>query len=328
MSQSRHSRRRPNLFKLNPRRLLATGAAVFALTLSVFVVHFFSPQPAKDKIEATVLDVIDLVRENEIAPPELVFWLDLLADNLPLTRGKVVAPGTLLKAGELTLGGVPETAHSITLLSNKGYIVAYDEERKNPAWVAYKVFKPKYPPHTRPERFESDPRTRARVESSVYSRSGFDRGHMAPNRAISLCYGPEAQKETFLMSNIVPQRHGLNGAFWEAMERRIMDRYTRRYGDVWVFCGPLYDTGKRTETFKGGIAVPDAFFLLIAEQSSGGIRVESFVVPHRDIKKTADPTQFLVSVREIEGKAGLNFFPALPLPVQDELELTPAKRAW
>ncbi|MDR2862427.1 MAG: DNA/RNA non-specific endonuclease [Puniceicoccales bacterium] len=325
-------RRRINLSKLNPRRLLLYGAIVgAAVAILLGGVHHFAPQGTRDKIEGVTLDIIDLVRESRSTPPELVFWLDLVADHIPLSRGNVVQPGTALESTEeskLALGGKPATAKALTMLRNTGYLAAYDEDYKNPAWVAYRLFPPRHPPSPRPEGFEMDKRTRSRIESAAYSHSDYDRGHMAPNRAISLCYGREAQRETFLMSNVVPQKHGLNGAFWSAMERRVMDRYTRRYGDVWVICGPVYEGTKAKHSLKTGVAVPDAFFLIIAEKSEGGIRAEAFLVPHRDIKTTADPSQFLVSIRDIERRTGLDFFPALPGDVQNALETKPARRAW
>ncbi len=55
-----------------------------------------------------------------------------------------------------------------------------------------------------------DTLTIAKVTHNDYTHSGYDRGHMAPNYAIATRYGQEAQKETFLMSNIVPQLGNLN----------------------------------------------------------------------------------------------------------------------
>ncbi|MDR2430142.1 MAG: DNA/RNA non-specific endonuclease [Puniceicoccales bacterium] len=327
-SNATSRRRRFNPFKLNPRRLLAFGALVFATGGGLFTWHHFAPQETRDQIESVTLNVLDLVRESELAPAELVFWLDLVADNIPLTRGNVVAPGIKLAGTGHSLGGLPAAAQPLTALRNTGYFAGYDERRKNPAWVAYKVFQPRHPPSPRPEGFESDERTTARIESALYAHSGFDRGHLAPNRAIALCYGREAQRETFRMSNVVPQKHGLNAGFWEAMERRIMDRYTRRYENVWVLCGPIYDTAKAPRLIRGKIAVPDAFYLIIAEQSSGGIRAQAFNIPHQAIKKNADPTPYLTSIRDIERRTGLDFFPDLPGPNQDALETHPSKRAW
>jgi endonuclease G len=317
------------LLRLNPKRLLVAGGAVLAAIVLLFVVHAVAPQSVRDKMEGFTLDAIDLVRESRAAPAELVFWLDLVADHIPLVRGNTVPAGAQLGDTAHTLGGTPVASRALNVLPNKGYVVGYDEERRNPAWVAYKVFPPRHSSNPRPAKFETDMRTTARVETSAYSRSGYDRGHMAPNRAISLCYGAEAQRETFLMSNVVPQLHELNGGFWEAFEARVIGRYTRRFGEVWVVCGPVYEAQRTPKRLKQGVTIPDAFFILVADAQDGsGIRCQAFIVPNRSLKKTADPSQFLVSVREVERQTGLNFFPDLPATTQDALETAPAKRVW
>jgi endonuclease G len=324
------SKPRKNPLRLNLRRLLGCGVFLLAAGAGIFTWHHFAPPETREKIEAATLDAIDLARENRSTPRELVFWLDLIADKIPLTRGKVVAPGAAIEADAMVLGGTPAARERLVFLENKGYLAGYDEQRRNPAWVAYRVFPPKYKAAARPEKFKPDPRTRAKVDATAYTNSGYDRGHMAPNHAIAVCHGPEAQRETFLMTNVAPQLHGLNGALWKALEERVLDRYTRRYGDVWVVCGPVYEKGREPRRIGENVAVPDAFFLVISERDerSGGLRTLAFLVPHRELRASEDPSKYLVSVREIEARAGLDFFPKLPRAAQDALETTAAKRAW
>ena len=320
--------RRKRRSSLNFKRLFLFGFVLLFPGTSLYVWHSFADAETKEKIEMFTLNVIDVVRENNAAPAELVFWLDLAADKIPLLQGQSVDPGTSISNDELILGGTPSARRSLTFLQNPGYLVGYDEERKNPAWVAYKVFPQQFQLGERPDKFEADPRTSARVEPSEYTNSGYDRGHMAPNRAIALCYGPTAQQKTFLMSNIVPQVHGLNGGFWSAMERRIMDRYTRRFGDVWVICGPVFDTNYASKKVGSGLFVPNGFFLIIADQTPEGIRTTAFIVPHTEIPQGIDPSKFLSTIRTIESRTGLNFFPQFSSEVQEAIEMPQAKRAW
>ena len=53
-------------------------------------------------------------------------------------------------------------------LTNVGYAVGYDEVRKNPAWVAYRLFKVENPTSgKRPRRFKVDHRTQAKLGSLI-----------------------------------------------------------------------------------------------------------------------------------------------------------------
>lgn len=125
--------------------------------------------------------------------------------------------------GERYYGGKPEPTrqfpYALKVLDNIAYSVGYCPQRKTPAWVAYRVQKARsYQAPPRPKGFLPDPRIPDGPRSDDYSRSGYDRGHMAPNYVIAICYGTDAQRETFLMTNIVPQRPQLNRQVWEELE--------------------------------------------------------------------------------------------------------------
>jgi endonuclease G len=127
----------------------------------------------------------------------------------------------------------------------------------------------------RPDNFAVDPRTAARIEPEVYTRSGYDRGHLAPNHAIATRYGAQAQAETFLMSNIMPQKHELNGGLWRQLEQRIATSYAGRFGEVWVLAGPVF--GANPERLRGRVAVPEACYMIIVDESDDRVRAAAFL---------------------------------------------------
>ena len=106
-------------------------------------------------------------------------------------------------------------------------------------------------------RFKADGRTpRPRITSALYTRSGYQRGHMCP--AADRSASKDMMRSTFLMSNVCPMTQAINTGAWKVTEET--GRTLARQGHkVNVTAGPLFfplDT-----TWIGGhrVAVPHAF---------------------------------------------------------------------
>jgi endonuclease G len=293
----------------------------------VGLVYVLSERPQKIAIEHRVLNVVDTVREDGTTPRKVVDALDRFADGTEAVKGDIV-PAPVPDKDATAPYGDPADRLGLKHLVNRGYSVGFDDALPSPRWSSYRVFPYKDVHLERPSSFKSDARTASRVTTSEYVRSGYDRGHLAPNYAISVCYGEESQKETFLLSNIVPQLHALNAGLWKDMEQRIMKRYVARYGTVWVQVGPVFTA--TPEKKVGRIPVPSSFWMVISEyeESAHGIRAIAYLVPHEEKWRDAELTRYVVSIRRIEELTGLDFFPKLPKATQDRLESTPAPRAW
>jgi endonuclease G len=222
-------------------------------------------------------------------------------------------------------GGLPKTSRQLPLLQNTGYLVGYDESRKNPGWVAYRLFKVEHPEvHLRPAGFMTDGRTTAKVKPEDYTGSHYDRGHMAPNSAIDICYGREAQRETFLMSNICPQKPELNQHVWERLEKTELAD-AGRFEEVWVIDGPIYDDNPTT--WPSGVKVPARFFKILLDEEAGQPRMLAFIIP-QEVNGDEQLPVFLVSVDLVEQETGLNFFSDLEDTLEERLESQMPKEMW
>jgi endonuclease G len=214
----------------------------------------------------------------------------------------------------------------VRVLENHGFTVGYSESLKDPIWVAYRIFDvPRLHSPPRPSRFRIDERTRARVGHNDYTRSGYDRGHMAPNYGIATRYGEKGQYETFLMSNIIPQVPRINRYIWKDLEMLVAKRYGRCFGEVWVVTGPVFE--KPIERLPSGVAVPSRCYKIIADEHGGRLRVLAFLIESDCPPYTRIRTR-LVSIDEIERLTGLDFFPELPDDTEALLESAPATRLW
>ena len=128
--------------------------------------------------------------------------------------------------------------------------------------------------------------------------------------------GNHERTDKFYMSNICPQIHHLNTGDWNELEANTR-KWARRYGRVYVTCGPIYNGNRRTEYIgKNRVKVPDAFFKVILIQSSKKTCALGFYFENEAGQRPLN--EYLVSVDYLEQMTGIDFFPALP----DELENT------
>jgi endonuclease G, mitochondrial len=305
-----------------PVRWLLTLNLVAGLVLG----GWFLLQPAPRQHEVRRLVEAALARDKNVSALDVAWDVWQLYYAHPAS-GRIAA-------GDKThvYGGAPTVVAGadgvrLRVLVNRGYVVGYDDARASPAWVAYRVGDlPALPtPPPRPEKFNVDRRTVARVSPSAYTGSGYDRGHLAPNYAIATRYGAVAQEETFLMSNIAPQRHALNAGVWKELELKIATSYPARYQEVWVLTGPIF--GPRPRELRGGVPIPDAFWLIVVDEHEGRLRTLSFIVP-QDAPPSAALDRYVTSIDEIERRTHLDVLAELDDASEQQLEQQPAPRVW
>ena len=211
--------------------------------------------------------------------------------------------------------GAPKK-EGLRLLHTSGYTVGYDSNRRLPAWVAYPLSANQVATETakRPSRFSSDTRVGNPVRHDDYTHSGFDRGHMAPNMAIGLQFGPQAQRETFLLTNICPQEPSLNRGIWKNIEQKEQDAWRRQCCELWTMVGPVF---RPTDpALPSGIRVPSSYWRITLDEDPGRQSLRAICL-HFEESATEGWRYTVVSIDAIEDLTGIDFFTLLP----DEVEL-------
>lgn len=233
-----------------------------------------------------------------------------------------------VQAGAAT-AGLPVSVNNapLTIIQNTGFSLGYSEQRKNPLWVTFELQAVSAGKLPRRPHFERDARSRAGVDQRDLYGSGYDRGHMAPNYAMAKLYGLQAQRQSFLMTNISPQLPRLNQLLWQRIEEAEVDYMAKRWQTLWVTTGPVFDT--KQALLRSGIEIPDAFYRLWLDQTDAGeLRVLALLVP-QDVRGDESLSQFITTVDHIEALTGLDFYPQLTQAAQLQLESQPAdKSAW
>jgi len=144
-------------------------------------------------------------------------------------------PGEILKYGAPWEGvGQP--------LVYKNHIVQYDSSRRVPRWVAEHMTRDTTDKEVATRKglqFSPDPVVPLnwRSENSDYWGSGWSRGHMAAAGNNKHCR--ESMKQTFFLTNVVPQDIDNNGNYWNRLEIFCRD-LVKQFRDVRVISGPLF----------------------------------------------------------------------------------------
>lgn len=237
--------------------------------------------------------------------------------GLKTDQEKIERPFVNTDMGQLEIPSMPKGKQG-QVIQRTGYTLAYDKKTKTPQWVAWELTKEETKGnHERTDKFLPDPNVEgAKVVTTDYTGSGYDRGHMAP--AGDMKWSKKAMEESFYMSNICPQIHHLNTGDWNELEANTR-KWARRYGSVYVTCGPIYNGSRRTQYIgKNRVKVPDAFFKVILIQSPKKTCALGFFFENEAGQRPLN--EYLVSVDYLEQTTGIDFFPALPDELENVLE--------
>ena len=153
------------------------------------------------------------------------------------------------------------------IINRTGYTLSYNQYYKNPNWVAWELTREETKGETeRYDRFMPDPDLpEPRVVHKDYTKSGYDRGHMAP--AADMKWNRQAMIESFYMSNICPQVGNLNRGDWNDLEE-LCRNWADKYGRIYIACGPIFDSKSPKRIGVHKVAVPDRFFKVILSKTS------------------------------------------------------------
>ena len=246
-----------------------------------------------------------------IGGDQLKSWLGMETDQQKIEKSVQDADMSKLEIPVISNGKQGQ------ILQRTGYTLSYDSKNKTPQWVAWELTKEETRgKEERSTEFFPDPDViGSQVVTYDYSHSGYDRGHMAP--AGDMKWDKQAMQESFYMSNICPQDHNLNTEDWNDLEMKTRE-WARRYGKVYIVCGPIYN-GKRNEYIgEHRVKVPDAFFKVILINNDNKQYALGFLFENEAGERPLE--EYLTSVDYIEKLTGMDFFSLLPDEIEERLE--------
>ena len=215
--------------------------------------------------------------------------------------------------------GIPDQ-----ILRRASYITSYNKETRIPNWVAWHLTAEQTDgPYKRLSNFHEDedvPTPRATL--SDYRGSGWSRGHMCP--AGDNKWDEKAMYDSFSLINVCPQNSSLNSGLWNSIEMDCR-KWARKYGDIYIVCGPVLMKGNHETIGENDVVVPEAFFKVVL-CLKGQPKAFGFIVRNTDGNKKRD--LYYNSVDQVERITGIDFFPALPDDIEDEVEANANIKDW
>lgn len=208
--------------------------------------------------------------------------------------------------------GTPEQ-----ILKRTGYVASYNKTTMLPNWVAW---------HLTAERTEGSAKRSGvdfaedtevpepRATDWDYYNSGYDRGHMCP--AADNKWSKKAMEESFLFTNMCPQNGNLNRGDWNEMEMACR-KWAKKYGDLYIVCGPILYKGKHKTIGKNKVVVPEAFFKVVLRTGDDPQAI-GFIYKNTSGNRPKD--SYVNTVDEVERITGIDFFPSLPDDVEKKVE--------
>ena len=208
------------------------------------------------------------------------------------------------------------------------YTMLYDTAYRQAAWVAYLLTRRDVSGKgvKRSGVFKSDPEVIARGWPSAadrdYTGSGFDRGHLLPSADRNDT--PQENGATFRLSNVSPQRPGLNRGTWRRLEERVR-RWAARYDSLYIVTGGELTPSLRR--IRGGVGIPQRFFKTILARDGGTFRAIAFLIPNTE-RPAGDCFRYAISVDSLERVLGMDFYSALPDSVEMRVEASFDRSFW
>ena len=215
--------------------------------------------------------------------------------------------------------GLPAcTASGLELARRSAFVLCYSSALKVPVWTAYELTPAQlHGSAARPSRFRRDPALAGPIaQDRDYRGSGFSRGHMVP--AEDVAWSDASIGESFLLSNVAPQRQHMNAGRWRQLENAVR-RLAARSDTVLVFTGPVFDSREPEFIGPDHVAVPSHFFKVILAVHRGEFVMYAAIIPNsNDVRQPL--ARFTVTVDEVERRTGLDFFSGLDDSEEDRLE--------
>ncbi|MDR0667716.1 MAG: DNA/RNA non-specific endonuclease [Prevotellaceae bacterium] len=193
------------------------------------------------------------------------------------------------------------------------YAMEYDTAQRHSVWVAY-VLNAAYLQKrvSRSDAWAQDPQIPYEFSSTRADFSGYDRGHLLPSADRVFSY--EANAETFYYSNMSPQLGAFNQRIWANLEIKVREWAGASDCDtLYIVTGGAIKAGIATiQKGNGMVTIPRYYFKALLKRKGNAFDAIAFWMENTSHSNNTVTHDYSITIRELEQKTGINFFPNLP----------------
>lgn len=202
------------------------------------------------------------------------------------------------------------------------YTISYSEKNEQANWVYYYLTPSMIKGKTkRSNRFKADKCISTQSASlKDYKASGYDRGHLCPAAAMRV--NSISMKESFLMSNMSPQKPGFNRGLWKRLEAQVR-KWVLKNGNLYVVSGPIFKDCLGA-IGPNKVTIPGYYYKVIYSKDRS--KMIAFVMPNKKIKGPI--SKYVVTVNKVEKLTGIDFFYLLDDNKEERLESHSVLSKW
>lgn len=212
--------------------------------------------------------------------------------------------------------------------------IEWDTQKKSQRWTCYQMHSGYGGNSGRSDNFIEDPdlpaSSRVSDSRSMYSGSGFTRGHICPSA--DRTFSTEANRQTFYYTNMQPQYYAFNSGgnyngVWLLMEDKVRKWTNQRTTDVLYVCkgGTIDSNDMLLPSIKSNgeeLLVPKYFFMaLLCKTNKGEYKAMAFWSEHINyVPSNTNLRDYVISIDELEELTGIDFFCNLPDDIENSVE--------
>jgi endonuclease G len=209
--------------------------------------------------------------------------------------------------------GLPSKTNDGIIIKRGEFIYSFNRITGFSNWVLHRLGKDDFGPVPRFHGpFFKDsllPIDLPRPTNTDFENSGFDKGHAV--RSEERTCTNEANRQTFVMSNVFPQRPELNRGPWLDCERWVEKMCKDSTYEFWIVVGPVYEKdkteylNKKTQKFS----VPQwVFKVMLVNKPNGTTEKIAVLMPNINGIRKLDWKSYIVPISKVEELTGYKFF--------------------